>query len=39
MVYRNNEPYNDLPLLPPPATIETRACCDAASPPAGRWPN
>ena len=23
MVYRNNEPYNDLPLLPPPTTIET----------------
>ncbi len=25
MVYRNNEPYNDLPLLPPPADIESAA--------------
>jgi Fic family protein len=34
MVYRNNEPYNDLPLLPPPATIETarvlRRCITAS---------
>lgn len=25
MVYRNNEPYNDLPLLPPAAALETTA--------------
>ena len=25
MVYRSNEPYNDLPLLPPSAAIETAA--------------
>ena len=34
MVYRSNEPYNDLPLLPPPATIETarvlRRCITAS---------
>jgi Fic family protein len=34
MVYRNNEPYNDLPLLPPPAGIETarvlRRCITAS---------
>ena len=34
MVYRNNEPYNDLPLLPPPAAIETarvlRRCITAS---------
>ena len=34
MVYRNNEPYNDLPLLPPPETIETarvlRRCITAS---------
>jgi len=23
MAYRNNEPYNDLPLLPPRAALET----------------
>lgn len=25
MVYRNNEPYNDLPFLPPAAALETTA--------------
>jgi Fic family protein len=25
MAYRNNEPYNDLPLLPPAAALETKA--------------
>ncbi len=38
MVYRSNEPYNDLPLLPPAAARRTRwrrpACCTAPSPPA-----
>lgn len=34
MAYRNNEPYNDLPLLPPEAAIETprvlRRCITAS---------
>jgi Fic family protein len=34
MAYRSNEPYNDLPLLPPPAAIETtrvlRRCITAS---------
>jgi hypothetical protein len=34
MVYRGNEPYNNLPLLPPPPAIETnrvlRRCITAS---------
>jgi hypothetical protein len=39
MSFDPKQPYNDLPLLPPPGDLETKQILKNASRPIKRWPN